>query len=122
MSDFSREDFERMKQAAAEQVLEMHKSRHDMPPFPSFVRIPSKDKSSSGNSSPPPSQVHSPKPQPQPSSSEPPKNRLSSLIQYINLPELMKNSDSLLLLGLIFLLSSESADEKLILALAYILL
>jgi hypothetical protein len=49
-------------------------------------------------------------------------NRVNELIKYVNFPELMKNKDALLLLGLIFLLSSDGADEKLILALAYILL
>ncbi len=119
MSDFSKEDFERMKQTAAEQVMQMHKNRPDMPPFPSFVRVPTKDSRPSENSPSPSNHSAS---QQNVTTSAVQKSRLNSLLKYINLPELAKNNDSLLLLGLIFLLSSESADEKLILALAYILL
>ena len=109
MDGMSREDFERMKSIALENARRTHKSSM---PFPDFVSIPNKTDTKS-------------EPFP-PQGIMPPKNgargQLPSLFRYLNLPEMMKNSDSLLLLGLILLLSNESADETLILALAYILL
>lgn len=119
MDEMSREDFERMKRNASEKVMQMHKSHSDMPPFPSFVKIPDRHAEqitrspviSSVENNDVVSTAHKQQ-----------NRRIGSLIKYINLPEMMKNSDAMLLLGLILLLSSESADEKLILALAYILL
>ncbi len=110
MDGMSREEFERMKQNAFDSAIKTHKSRL---PFPDFVSIPKP--------------IEEEKPQVPPSpTAKPPEsgrnNRVSSLLKYINLPEMLKNGDSLLLLGLILLLSNESADETLILALAYILL
>lgn len=119
MDELSREDFERMKQNASQRVMQMHKSRTDMPPFPSFVKIP--DRADEQNE-PSPAMPVAAKSEPLSASDKQPNRRIGSLIKYINLPEMMKNSDAMLLLGLILLLSSESADEKLILALAYILL
>ena len=109
MDGMSREEFERMKSIALENARRTHKSSM---PFPDFVSLPSKTDTN---------KVSLP-----PHSTEPLTNgarrQLPSLFRYLNLPEMMKNSDSLLLLGLILLLSNESADETLILALAYILL
>lgn len=113
MDGMSREEFERMKNNALENARRTHKSSL---PFPDFVSIP---KESDAKPEPlPPILPHE--------NSVPPKSgargQLPSLFRYLNLPEMMKNGDSLLLLGLILLLSNESADETLILALAYILL
>ncbi len=119
MDGISREDFERMKQNASERVMQMHKSRADMPPFPSFVKVPDRTNGQNDSSFSIPDTEKS---QPLSSPDKQSNRRIGSLIKYINLPEMMKNSDAMLLLGLILLLSSESADEKLILALAYILL
>lgn len=119
MDNVSKEDFERMKQNASERVMQMHKSRTDMPPFPSFVKVPERP---NGQSNISPVAPDTPKGETLSSADKQSSRRIGSLIKYINLPEMMKNSDAMLLLGLILLLSSESADEKLILALAYILL
>ncbi len=109
MDDISREDFERLKKDAEERLMRMN--RGDMPPFPNFVKIPER----------PTAAV--PAPITQPSVEEKHRTpRFSSIIKYLNIPEMLKNSDALLLLSLILLLSNESSDETLILALAYILL
>lgn len=112
MDGMSREEFERMKQIASDSAMKTHKSRL---PFPDFVSIPEKNEQSKPDNTP------APPPAAKPAEADRNK-RVSSLLKYINLPEMMKNGDSLLLLGLILLLSNESADETLILALAYILL
>lgn len=96
--------------------MKMHQNRTDMPPFPNFVKIPDRsDEKEKVEQKPENSATVS-------TGCTQSGSRVGSLIKYINLPEMMKNSDAMLLLGLILLLSSESADEKLILALAYILL
>lgn len=128
MDDLTREDFERMKQTASERVMQMHRSRNGMPPFPDFVQVPDMNNaapvqaaSPAGDNSKaaglPPGPSAAPVPDRKPSGS-----RAGTLLKYINIPEMMNNSDALLLLGLILLLSADSADETLILALAYILL
>ena len=115
----TRDDFDRMKQSALEQALKTHNSRTVMPPVPDFVRIPEGKKQNS-------TEFHNPPILEEKKSEETnvpqKKSRIASLMNYINIPELLENSDAALLLGLILLLSSEQADEKLILALAYILL
>ncbi len=112
MDGMSREEFERMKQNAFESAIKTHKSRL---PFPDFVSIPKQNEEET------PKIKASPTPAARPLETGR-NNQVSSLLKYLNLPEMLKNGDSLLLLGLILLLSNESADETLILALAYILL
>lgn len=114
MENLTQDDFERMKSEAAERLKKM--TRRDMPPFPSFVRIPenpsgqkqeqSHEKVSDGMSATDKQKTRS----------------ANTLLKYLNIPEMLKNSDAMLLLALILLLSNEDADETLILALAYILL
>lgn len=116
MENITRAEFEQMKQHASERIMQMQKNR--MPPFPDFVTIPQKP-----TAHPNSSQNEQPSQKEKPSAREgQPSKRFSSLIKYINLPELTQNSDGLLLLALILLLSHEEADETLILSLAYILL
>lgn len=112
MDGMSREEFEKMKQSAVDSAIRSHKSRL---PFPDFVSIPSQTAQSTPKETSAPQFSDSPPP-------EYKKKRISSLLRYVNLSEMLKNGDSLLLLGLILLLCDESADETLILALAYILL
>lgn len=118
MEEMTKEDFERMKQTASERVLEMHRdSKQHKMPFPDFVTRPERKESPKG-----PAPDHTPrhaKPESKPIGVS---DRVHQMMQYLNLPEMMKNKDALLLLGLILLLSNDGADEKLILALAYILL
>ncbi len=116
MENMTRDEFERMKQTAFEKALQTHKNRM---PFPDFVSIPA-SAAEPQPIDPPVIPVAEPNTGAQKSGGT--KKQVSSLIKYMNLPEMMKNGDSLLLLGLILLLSNESADETLILALAYILL
>ena len=99
---------------AAERLRKM--TRRDMPPFPNFVKIPE-----SHPTDIPDKQTTT---QEQYVSASEKQNRRSanSLLRYVNIPEMLKNSDAMLLLALILLLSNEDADETLILALAYILL
>ncbi len=114
MDGMTKSEFEKMKKDAERRILEMAKS--DMPPYPSFVRIPDAE------TTPPQPPLPSPE-EPALSADKGQQNgRGLRLLRYLNLPEMLKSSDSLLLLSLILLLSSEEADETLILALAYILL
>jgi hypothetical protein len=46
----------------------------------------------------------------------------NNIFRFLNMPELLKSPDALLIMGLIFLLMSDNADEKLILALVFIML
>lgn len=114
MEKVTPDDFERMKNDAAERLRKM--TRRDMPPFPNFVKIP--------ESSPTPTDNKQTILQPQHISVSEKQNKrsTSSLLKYLNIPEMLKSSDAMLLLALILLLSNEDADETLILALAYILL
>lgn len=127
MEGITREDFERMKQTASEKVLEMHrdsKHRH-MPPFPDFVTRPDRREDSHRQTD---AQPHGDSPggtAPRHAKTEPASDisgRVRQILPYVNLSALTQNKDALLLLGLILLLSGDKADEKLILALAYILL
>ncbi len=116
MDEMTREEFERLKNDAAEQMRELRDKRTGHPPFPDFVKVPTRpqelikekeERVRTGS----PNVVHKNKP-----------SRLGGFLKNINLSELLKDKDSLLILGLIFLLSNEEADESLIMALAYILL
>ncbi len=113
MDEISREEFDRLKNEAEERLRKMNRS--DMPPFPSFVKIPEKKRPLKDESSPPTMPPLS-------AEDKHPKKRFGSFIEYLNIPKMLENSDAMLLLSLILLLSSEDADETLILALAYILL
>ena len=79
-----------------------------MPPFPDFVAIPK--------------QEELPPPKPQKNEVAPTCNKTNNIFKFLNFSELLKSPDALLILGLIFLLMSDNADEKLILALVFIML
>ncbi len=103
----SREEFERQKNEAANQMREMYKTQSTF--YPSFVTLPES----------------APKPPETPAKTEAvsrPKNLPNNIFKFLNFSEILKSSDSLLILGLILLLLSDNADEKLILALVFILL
>lgn len=114
MENVTPDDFERMKNEATERLRKM--TRRDMPPFPNFVKIP--------ESAPtyPTNKQTTPEEQQVSVSEKQNKRSANSLLRYVNIPEMLKNSDAMLLLALILLLSNEDADETLILALTYILL
>ena len=110
MQDISRDEFERLKNAAADKMREMG-NRQTKTVFPSFVRVPT------GQDREAPQEEPLVKTEKIKSA-----GRANNFLKYMNLPELLKDKDSLLILGLILLLSNEEADETLIMALAYILL
>ena len=116
MDELTREEFERLKKNAADQLREIGNRQTGHPPFPDFVRVPTKSE---------PKREAEKEKRPTESLPRAVKNKESKLggfLKNINLPEVLKEKDSLLILGLIFLLSNEEADESLIMALAYIML
>ena len=102
MADFTTEEIER----AAKRVREMYarsafrNEPQDMPPTPSFISLPSQEAkekpTQNGN-----------------------KKGILNLFNFKNFP---MDSDTTLLLGIILLLSGQSEDELLTLALVYIML
>lgn len=116
MDELTREEFERLKRNAAKELREIGNRQTAHPPFPDFVRVPTK-----------PEQKRESEKEKRPTEG-PPKvvknkeSKLGGFLKNINLPEVLKEKDSLLILGLILLLSSEEADESLIMALAYIMM
>lgn len=110
MSDMSREEFERLKKDSARRIREMYKG-HNMPPYPDFIDL-------KGRVEEPPTPASDP---PRPASSPAPQGPLP-ILGNLNIRSLTQNPDSLLILGLILLLAGEKADEKLLLALVFIML
>lgn len=119
MEDINREEFEKLKKAAAEKMREMGNRQQTNPLFPNFVRVPSRlEKSEEEQKETYREEKNKERPRPIKRRG----SRADNFLRYMNLPELLKDKDSLLILGLILLLSNEEADETLIMALAYILL
>lgn len=125
MEEMSREEFLQQKADAARRIKELYRGQN-MPPYPDFVSLPKNTRQAEQHTIDPPPAVTekeavSPTPQvrrePQTGGFMP-----ASIFRFLNLPELLKSSDALLILGLIFLLMSDNADEKLILALVFIML
>lgn len=103
-----------MKNDAARRVMEMYKGTGGkMPPYPDFISLPNPPKSIE-------EEEKNEKKEEKIVTKQMPQN--NSFLNYLNFGELIKNKDGLLLIGLILLLSSDGADELLILALAYVLL
>ena len=113
MDNISPEVFNNTKRDAEERMMKM---RQNGMTFPSFVKLPENKETEHSPPAPPPREEK------QSTAEKQTNGRFPSLLRYINLPEMLQNSDGILLLALILLLSEESADESLILALAYILL
>lgn len=115
----TREEFYKQTQAAAERMREMNKrsenppSYHgNMPPTPSFVKV-----------------NHQPIPQ----SNENPKEKEPQQMKINNKPNsffkeipfldnLLKDSDTVLIIGLLLILMSDNSDKMLMFALIYILM
>lgn len=115
MAEYSTREFEQMKNEAAKRVMEMYKgSGGKMPPYPDFITLPNKESPETKNE-------HARENTEGKSMTSKAPNH-SRFLKYLNFGELTKNKDGLLLIGLILLLSSEGADDLLILVLAYILL
>ena len=111
--DMTKEEFQRQKEESAKRIQEMYRG-HNMPPYPEFVSI---------SSSAP---VHLP-PKPEATKPSPAKKILPNkpdiggILKCFNMGEILKSSDSLLILGLILLLLSDHGDEALIMALVFIM-
>ena len=119
MDEMSREEFEKLKNSATQRMREIGQRQASGSPFPDFVRVPARTEK-------PPEKAETKK---ENIEREIPQRahgkiggRLGRFLKNINLNEMLKDKDSLLILGLIFLLSNEEADESLIMALAYLLL
>lgn len=115
MQDMTKEEFNKLKEESAKKMREIYKES-SMPTFPDFVVVNNKQEKVTDNY-----KISPPKKQQSQVGNSPVFNP-SSMLKFINFPELTKNPDSLLILGLIFLLLSDNADEKLILALLFIML
>lgn len=114
MAEYSQREFEKMKNEAAERVMEMYKGAGGkMPPYPDFISLPKNEKPEEKQKE---IDINEDK------KVNTLRQNNNGILRYLNFGELSKNKDGLLLIGLILLLSSDGADELLILALAYILL
>ena len=113
MEELSREEFLKQKEDASKRIREIYRG-HTMPPFPDFVSV----KKETVN----PKLEKPPKLQNEKKDKGKPQSTPLNIFRFFNLPELMKSSDGMLILGLIFLLMSDKADDKLILALLFIML
>lgn len=125
MEEMSREEFLQQKADAERRIKELYKG-HNMPPYPDFVSLSEgrRQNSSQTIKATPPAEEKKETPQAQLTR---PVTQTSGfaparIFKFLNLPELLKSSDAMLILGLIFLLMSDNADEKLILALVFIML
>lgn len=87
-----------------------------MPPYPDFVKVRAEQVKEET-----PENV---KPATNKKMSAPPQNGFSAegLLRSLNIEQIIKNPESLLILGLIILLISDGADQLLILALIFIML
>ncbi len=121
MSEMSKEEFLRQKADAEERIRQIYRGR-DMS-FPDFVSLPQNTvpKKSDFGSERENKQADTPAKN-KPQQTAPTSNKPLQFMRYLNLPELLKSPDTLLILGLIFLLMSDNADEMLILALIFIML
>ena len=115
MEEMSKEEFNRIKEESVKRMRELY--TRPMPPYPDFISINATKKQ---NIKPEiEEQNHLEK-----KKEECIQNRAKNIgfLESFNLGKLLKNSDTLLILGLIILLLSDSADEKLILALLFIMM
>ena len=112
--DMTKEEFERQKAESARRIKELYRG-HTMPPYPEFVTVP--QGVAAEKPTDPPKQVFSEAPVAVRKSPD-----IGGLLRCFNMGEILKSPDSLLILGIILLLLSDRSDEKLILALIFIML
>ncbi len=122
MEEMTREEFLRQKTEAEMRMRSLYGGR-DSTRFPNFVAVSESEKDNVKREQKNLPEQHRKEPHsaPLPSTGG---RRLNppELFKFINLPELIKSPDGLLILGLIFLLLSDNADEILIMALVFIML
>ena len=111
----SKEEFNRIKEDSVKRMKELY--MRPMPPYPDFVTLKNDQKQNKKLEIQEEKSLEKKK-------EEGRQNRAKniSFLENFNLGKLLKNSDTLLILGLIILLLSDSADEKLILALLFIMM
>ncbi len=106
----TKEEFERQKAESARRIRELYRG-HNMPPYPEFVSVTQKK-----TEAPPAERVLPP---PKPKGGE---GNIQGILKCFNMGEVLKSPDSLLILGIILLLLSDKGDERLIMALIFIML
>lgn len=113
-------EFMLKQQAAVERMREMNRrsqvtnsNPHKMPPVPSFVKVNNTEKKEINQTPLPDFATEKPK-------NKPPVKTGGFGIDFID--NLLKDGDSVLILGLILILMSENSDKLLLFALIYILL
>ena len=122
MAELTKEEFDRLKDESTRRMRELYGGR-TMPPYPDFISIPKGAAQTLSDKEIPSADYNSQSAKgfcprsPQNNNSE-----LLGLFKNFNISELLKNPDTLLILGIILLLVSDKADEKLILALIFIML
>lgn len=124
MTEQEKRDFERHKNAAETQLHQLYYGKPNAKPNGSSLSMPnflSKPKSASNKPKEPVPQTP-PTPPPAPKPSAPPRTNGMNLLNLINLKGMQMDNDRLIVLVLCLLLSSEDADELLLLALLYIML
>ncbi len=124
MSQPSRLEMEKMQRDAEQRMREMQRRSNqalhggDMPPVPNFVN-PNPQRQ---NRSAPAQNQPKREPSVTPAATPPAKNKGFDLLKLLNFKNLKLDSDILIIVVLIFLLSTEETDELLMMALIYIML
>lgn len=122
MSQPDRTETERMQREAEQRMREMQRRADravhgsNMPPVPNFVRTNMNRNSPTENSQKKPHENNNPTPSKQKS------NKGFDILKLLNFKNLKIDNDIIIILMLIFLLSTEDTDELMLLALIYIML
>ncbi len=124
MENLSRDEMKFRQEMAEKELMGMWE-KSTMPKMPPFVRAPNGGSFPSGE----PSKGPQPDPPPSPPifAAEPPKKGLGGILsrdifKFLDLKNFELNSDRMLILLMIVLLSGEDSDNILLFALAYIML
>ncbi len=129
MAQTDNSEFLREQQRAVERMMEMHgraahSSNHQMPPAPSFVRMPSSVRGRDAHNPPNPQKEDAENDALIPKSNshiDKEKNKSGFKLDFSFLDRIRTEKDLPLILGLLLILWSEKADRYLMTALLYIL-
>lgn len=119
--DMSKEEFEQKKAESARRIRELYRG-HNMPPYPEFVTVSPKPNTSPRERDDMPQRPTVQNYHPPTAATENKNSGVAGLLRCFNMGEILKSPDALLILGLIFLLVNDHCDEKLIMALVFIML
>ncbi len=124
MTEQEKRDFERHKNVAEAELRQLYYGKPNPKPSSSSLSMPDfLAKPKSGQNKPKePVHQNPPTPPPPPKPSPPSRTNGMNLLNLINLKGMQMDNDRLMVLVLCLLLSSEEADELLLLALLYIML